>query len=371
MKHKLIVGTGFIGVLLVCAVRAFPSGTEGRIYKPIPAQEKELEIDHGLRKVDFLKGERHSEDVIKAEQDGALGAITLKVVDQTGHVVSNATVQGGFYNHGKSGYGFKKTVGANGLVELKNRCVGDMHFTIEKDGYYKTSYTYRFLKAWHDCAKNGRWIPWNPTVEVILKRKVNPVAMYCKKVTVNIPEKEKDFGFDCMARDLVRPHGNGRIADFYLNYSLVYDTNNVWNATNHLTFTFGPHDGGVIMQADATSQMRTLYSAPDGGYTNQITFFLKSIDQMHQTKKVFEGGEYIIFRSRSEIDRQGNVTNAYFGKILGRSFWYGEKSKDGVGGRVIFSYYFNPTPNDRNLEFDGKNNLFKPDWRDTSWPREP
>ena len=25
MKHKLIAGTGFIGVLLVCAVRAFPA----------------------------------------------------------------------------------------------------------------------------------------------------------------------------------------------------------------------------------------------------------------------------------------------------------------------------------------------------------
>jgi hypothetical protein len=26
---------------------------------------------------------------------------------------------------------------------------------------------------------------------------------------------------------------------------------------------------------------------------------------------------------------------------------------------VSFIYYFNPTPNDRNLEFDGKNNLLK------------
>jgi hypothetical protein len=26
---------------------------------------------------------------------------------------------------------------------------------------------------------------------------------------------------------------------------------------------------------------------------------------------------------------------------------------------VSFTYYLNPTPNDRNLEFDGKNNLFK------------
>jgi len=299
--------------------------------------------------------------------------VVLRCVDQDGQAVPDVTVSTGVTLDGNP----ETTTQINGKTDkdgclvVEGRGNGDLGYRCMKEGYYDTREVKKLSNFPEVYVSHGRWQPYGMTNTVVLKRKVNPVAMYCKKVSVDIPEKEKDFGFDCMAGDLVRPHGNGRVADFFLNYSLVYDTNNVWNATNHLTFTFGPHDGGVIMQADATSQMRTLYSAPDGGYTNQITFFLKSIDQMHQTKKVFEGGEYIIFRSRSEIDRQGNVTNAYFGKILGRSFWYGEKSKDGVGGRVIFSYYFNPTPNDRNLEFDGKNNLFKPDWRDTSWPREP
>lgn len=41
------------------------------------------------------------------------------------------------------------------------------------------------------------------------------------------------------------------------------------------------------------------------------------------------------------------------------------------GGVVELCYYFNPTPNARNLEFDGINNLFHPAWNDDSWPRQP
>lgn len=35
----------------------------------------------------------------------------------------------------------------------------------------------------------------------------------------------------------------------------------------------------------------------------------------------------------------------------------GDFSLNGLGG-VNFTYYFNPVPNDRNLEFDPKKNLF-------------
>ena len=60
---------------------------------------------------------------------------------------------------------------------------------------------------------------------------------------------------------------------------------------------------------------------------------------------------------------------ACYGKVYELVFgeYYAETNK----AKISMAYYFNPTQNDRNLEFDGKNNLFKPDWRDTSWPREP
>ena len=66
----------------------------------------------------------------------------------------------------------------------------------------------------------------------------------------------------------------------------------------------------------------------------------------------------IIFRTRGITDEKGNLKSAHYGKIYG-PLKHGINSNDREGAGVIITYYFNPTPNDRNLEFDGTNNLLK------------
>ena len=84
---------------------------------------------------------------------------------------------------------------------------------------------------------------------------------------------------------------------------------------------------------------------------------------------VFQSNEYIAFKSRIKRDADGSIIGAHYGKFYsGIEFMRGLGEYVGVG----FLYYFNPTPNDRNLEFDGKNNLFKPGWNSKlNWSREP
>jgi hypothetical protein len=55
------------------------------------------------------------------------------------------------------------------------------------------------------------------------------------------------------------------------------------------------------------------------------------------------------------LDDSGNVKSALYGKIPGNfRFYAGTKAPtSGMG----FDYYLNPTPNDRNVEFDPKRNL--------------
>ena len=60
------------------------------------------------------------------------------------------------------------------------------------------------------------------------------------------------------------------------------------------------------------------------------------------------------FRIRTKFDDKGNVVEGYYGKIYGDVVM--KWSYLGVS-RVGFLYYLNPTPNDRNLEWDMKNNL--------------
>lgn len=57
------------------------------------------------------------------------------------------------------------------------------------------------------------------------------------------------------------------------------------------------------------------------------------------------------FRVRTMKDDKGNIVSALYGKIYG-DFQFDER------GRVTFTYYLNPTPNDRNVEFNPKKNLF-------------
>jgi hypothetical protein len=52
------------------------------------------------------------------------------------------------------------------------------------------------------------------------------------------------------------------------------------------------------------------------------------------------------------LDEGGKVKSALYGKVMGPILC-------GAQGYVQFTYYLNPNPNDRNMEFDPTKNLFK------------
>jgi len=296
---------------------------------------------------------------MKAQRDGAIGSITLKVVDQDGNAVSNANVRGGFYNHGKSGYGFDKTIGPDGLVELKNRCVGDLHFSIEKAGYYKTSFTYWFFKAWHDCAKDGRWLPWNPIIEVVLKQKVNPVAMCVRPNREGLnplvpPSRNEYIGFDLEKGDWVKPHGKGILADLNLKYE--YEVGKIpsihYRGAVFFVFT-NKYDGVYVMKKDSFSSFKSVYQAETNAvYRQKIEFVYDRLSGEVKENSKFPVSDYLVLRTRSKTDEYGNLVSANYAKI------YGPVAAG--GGGVYMGFYFNPNENDPNLEADMTKNLLNP-----------
>lgn len=183
------------------------------IFKPQKVYPKSgrkgiLEIDHKLPPIII-----HTEEMQKGQREGAQGAITLLVVDSEGKPVPDATVRGAFWYSDTKHYSFNVNTDEKGVVSLEDKCTGDLNFSIRKDGYYNTSLRYWFLKHGFDCAKDGRWLPWNPIVEVMLKEKRNPAKMIIKDVNLNLPIKNKEYGFDFLIGDLVSPDGRGKIAD--------------------------------------------------------------------------------------------------------------------------------------------------------------
>ena len=321
----------------------------------------EVEIDHGLQAVDFMKGERHSAAVTHARDKGALGAVTFSVIDDRGQPVSGATVKAAFWNHGKEGHEFEETTDENGLVALQDTCVGDLVFSITKDDHYDTRLRYWFFKAHFDCAKNGRWIPWNPTIEVVLKRKVNPVAMYVTRQESGyhlLNEVEKPLGFDLVANDWLPPFGKGTTADMFITF--FWDGSKFSQYTgSDLELSFTNQYAGIYRAvSDMSSAFRSPYHADTNAvYAKSIRFSYKCNPKGGIVDGQLREGECLILRVRPRLDRDGNLIGALYAKIYGPFiFGFGDKTP----GSMSMHYYLNPTENDTNLEADTSRNLLNP-----------
>ncbi len=208
----------------------------------------------------------------------------------------------------------------------------------------------------------GQWQPWNPTVAILLKGVMNPIPMFARSFVnsrprLQVPEFDKAVGFDLMKGDLVAPHGKGEIADLHVKLIVIdlgqrkIDRGPMFDATFAVTFT---NAGDGIQEFFSHPRMGSaLLSprfAPETGYTSVLV----KTSYEHETESRHEKREDLnyFFRVRTKKDEKGKLVSALYGKIHG-DFRFDER------GRVAFTYYLNPTPNDRNMEFDPERNLFK------------
>ena len=294
---------------------------------------------------------------------GAEAKVTLRVVDTEGKEVPDASVSLTFAFRQKN----KPQIGltdSNGLFVAHGTLTDDIIYRVTKAGYYETFDRFFIEKAATRCLENGRWIPWNPTLQVTLKEIRKPIPMYVKSIDIKLPKKGQNYGFDLLAAELVQPYGKGKISDIVLTCSGDKPPPLSRNYYETLIMTSGSPDGGFIqMKKECWSYILSVNHAPQDGYQQQITLLTDSKEG--QLPKKVEIGEmdYIVFRTRVQRDKDGNVLNEYYGKIYG-PISFGIMTNDQEGAGVSFTYYFNPTPNDRNLEFDGKNNLFNPKWNE-------
>jgi len=284
---------------------------------------------------------------------GAKAKITLRVADSKGVPVADALVGGGFYNHDEKGHDFKERTNEKGEVTLEGTCVGDLNFGVMKDGYYSTETTYWFFKNYFDCVKDGRWIPWNPTVEIVLKEIRKPIQMTIKSIDLNLPLKNTEYGVDLLMGELVSPYGKGQVTDVLVKCwgDKPYPPSR--NFTNELLFVSASIEGGFIRKKkDTWSEFLSDHEAPEAGYSADFHLSTKRSEA-----KVFENielpeSDYLIFKLTRGSDN-GDDKHSWYGKIYGPLI-HGIMTNDREGAGVKFTYYLNPTPDDRNLEAEGR-----------------
>ena len=300
-----------------------------------------------------------SPEIVNARQHGAQGQVTLRVTDSTGKPIEKAQLSVAFWASDSSAdvVVSEGTTDTNGLFVAAGKTIHSMNYEIKKDDSYKTTGQYWFYPGQGRSVLNGRWQPWNPTNTVVLKEKRNPVAMYAKNVETPLPLRDTAVGFDLEVGDWVAPHGKGREADMFFTYTArVQD---YWTFSNQLFIACSNQMAGLYRTTrDTGTSFPSIYEAPTNGYQAQVVQSLDRTKYKIMAKEEIGGSEYLVFRVRTVLDDKGNILSARYGKIYG-PIEYGEK--DQGGGGVRFTYYLNPTDNDRNLEFNPSRNLFN--WR--------
>lgn len=293
--------------------------------------------------------------------------ITVRVTNESGSPISNVLVHAGFATAIKPGWGWGagKPNRVEGMTDTNGVCTlqgegngGSVGIAAFKDDYYGSSgYLVLFTNLTGAVAR--KWQPWDPTVNVILKPIGDPIPMYVKSFgDRSLPVSGEPVGFDLMKGDWVAPYGKGEASDFILRYRVQSEGTietrygPVKTANRTLTVAFSNEGDGVKavqVPLHGGSALRLSPTAPENGYsTNVVKRVVKDQDGLRSD---IRDDQNYFFRVRTKKDDKGNIVSALFGKIYG-DFQFDER------GRVTFTYYLNPTPNDRNVEFDPAKNLF-------------
>jgi hypothetical protein len=272
----------------------------------------------------------------------------LKVVDDAGQPVSGADVSI-FYDvppqlESTDSGKITGLTDTNGLFAASHHDqTYGLRFLVRKTGYYSDD----LYKDFHGVFTPGNL---NPNLTLLLKKIGHPIAMYAKKEETKMPRENEPIGFDLTVGDWVAPYGTGKTADMFFTVHRKITSPQEFDADLELTFP-NAGDGIIIVPPapDTGSPLVMPRPAPEDGYQSERTW------RYHNLTEQPEGVLGYFFRVRTVLDSNGNVKSALYGKIQGDvRFFVGTRAPR---AGIAFQYYLNPTPNDRNIEFDPKQNL--------------
>lgn len=193
---------------------------------------------------------------------------------------------------------------------------------------------------------------------------------------------ESIIGFDAENCQAVEPFGRGKTTDFYVVIQSVFrgykDSLTEASARNRadrgvgpieeskvihgswthtLTFRFiNPGDGIILSpQFWPYCRLQMPHQAPAEGYVAELSLSMEEDQVARQLdlktcRRTWEHNGFFL-RVRSQVDQDGQVVAAHYAKIVSPHL-------TGMFKQVLrWSFFYNPTANDRNLEYDFKRNL--------------
>ena len=163
-------------------------------------------------------------------------------------------------------------------------------------------------------------------------------------------------GLDFERGQWCAPYGTGEHKDVLVRFSGIVIDDFTWDTKTEISFTNVPYAGYYEMSKDGYSDMKSCYAAStnDTSYIDHTMTFVsrgaRGISPNRQTTDKLSEDKYIVYRTRCVVDDKGKLVSAHFGKLMGE-FNGGFMA---LGFRCAYGdqcgIFFNPTPNDHNLE---------------------
>jgi hypothetical protein len=279
--------------------------------------------------------------------------VIVHVIDEDGRGVPDSIAGvAGTISPKPSSETFKKALtDPMGKLDVQVKSNGEIHVAVGKSGYYGTeidpAYTYENRPGALEAAfTKGRWQPDPITIKVLLKQVANPIPMYARPLNRAVPAQNEDLGFDMFVGDFLTPYGRGKTSDMIFRLEVTERTKKDYDYK--LTVAFPNTADGILPFNPPShlqgSALRSPYSTPEKGFLPSWTVTRSRRPGSAESSNYDPEKHGYFFRIRSSVDKSGKILSANYGKIY--------------GDFMNFTYYLNPTPNDRNIEFDPKRNLF-------------
>ena len=291
----------------------------------------------------------YNKEVWRALEIGAEFDVMFRVVDADGFPIANARCGGWMYmEHGqKHGNGYATYTDTNGCARVTGKCGEWFSVVVRKDGYYKTSFDVRYPLEYVDTPiLDGKWQPYGEIRTVVLKKIRNPIRLRDPnaRYSFKYPESGKWTGFDLECCDWVPPLGGGKCADIMIRYIRKPRPDGYFKSLD-ISFTNNPCAGAYVMDRESYSEMDSVYEAnTNGEYVGSLRYEFERTAKGNHVISELGFGQYIVFRIRTKTDEEGNLISAHYGRIMG-ALQYLEKA-----GMIFGPVFYNPTPNDTNLE---------------------
>jgi hypothetical protein len=246
------------------------------------------------------------------------------------------------------------------------------YVAIPPEGYYKPclGIPLRYKR------KNlfGVWQPDDLVVTLRLQRVEHPIPLFVKNLFKSGSDSVRQdyFGkgrgemkLDLLKGDWLPPLGNGEFSDVVftrvkreeLGMGTNFNGRTAPAYRDSLTVRFAGQDNGLVeIPSDKAAGIK-IRTAPEKGY---VSDYRVSTGRDLNVKRFWSSkpDRNFAFRIRTKKDQDGRIVSAYYGKIYGDiEIKKKSSSQDIPVAAPALLYYLNPTPLDRNLEWDMKTNL--------------